>query len=57
MNEPFLTIAKDTAFELVIKKSRFICSLKRVNSETAAQEFIKEIQAQIKRRIITVSPI
>lgn len=49
MNEPFLTIAKDTAFELVIKKSRFICSLKRVNSETAAQEFIKEIQAQNKK--------
>ncbi|WP_283620716.1 YigZ family protein [Limosilactobacillus avium] len=49
MNEPFLTIAKDTAFELVIKKSRFICSLKRVNSEPAAQEFIKEIQAQNKK--------
>lgn len=49
MNEPFLTIAKDTAFELVIKKSRFICSLKRVNSESAAQEFIKKIQAQNKK--------
>lgn len=49
MNEPFLTIAKGTAFELVIKKSRFICSLKRVNSEPAAQEFIKEIQAQNKK--------
>lgn len=49
MNEPFLTIAKDTAFELVIKKSRFICSLKRVNIEPAAQEFIKEIQAQNKK--------
>lgn len=49
MNEPFLTIAKDTAFELVIKKSRFICSLKRVNGESAAQEFIKKIQAQNKK--------
>lgn len=49
MNQPFLTIAKDTAFELVIKKSRFICSLKRVDSEEAAQNFISEIQGQNKK--------
>lgn len=37
-------IAKATQFELVIKKSRFICSLHRATSEEEAQAFIKQVQ-------------
>ncbi|WP_267201485.1 YigZ family protein [Limosilactobacillus kribbianus] len=44
MPEPFLTIAKNTAFEMVIKKSRFICQLGRINSEEEAQDFIAQVQ-------------
>lgn len=44
MNQPFLMIAKPTQFELVIKKSRFICSLHRATSEDEAQAFIKQVQ-------------
>lgn len=45
MTTPFLTIATAKQAELTIKKSRFICSLQRVSSEQAAQQFIKEVQA------------
>ncbi|MGN1279509.1 MAG: IMPACT family protein, partial [Limosilactobacillus sp.] len=45
MSEPFITIAKDTSFEMVIKKSRFICSIDRVETEEAAQDFIAQVQA------------
>lgn len=45
MTEPFLTIAHQTAFEKTIKKSRFICSIARANSEEEAQQFIANIQA------------
>ena len=34
------TIQKDCRTEIVIEKSRFICTLKKVGSETEAQEFI-----------------
>lgn len=44
MDKPFLIIAKPTQFELVIKKSRFICSLHRASSEQEAQKFIKQVQ-------------
>lgn len=44
MPEPFITIAKNTSFEMVIKKSRFICSLGRVDTEEAAQAFIDQVQ-------------
>ncbi len=40
----YKTIAKDTSFEEDIKKSRFICQLKRVNSEEEAREFIAAIK-------------
>ncbi len=49
MTEPFLTIAKNTSFELVIKKSRFICSLGRINSEDEAQAFIEKVK-QVNRK-------
>ena len=45
MTTPFLTIANASQTELVIKKSRFICSLQRIGSEEDAQNFIKEGQA------------
>ena len=45
MTTPFLTIANASQTELVIKKSRFICSLQRISSEEDAQNFIKEVQA------------
>lgn len=41
----YLTIAKPTQYELIIKKSRFICSLARINSEQEAQEFINKISS------------
>lgn len=44
MSEPFITIAKNTSFEMVIKKSRFICSIGRVDTEEAAQEFFAQVQ-------------
>ncbi len=40
------TIVKDYRNEIVIEKSRFICSLKKVASETEAQEFIKGIKKE-----------
>lgn len=44
MSEPFITIAKNTSFTMVIKKSRFICSLGRIENEADAQSFIERIQ-------------
>lgn len=44
MSELFITIAKNTSFEMVIKKSRFICSIGRADTEEAAQDFIAQVQ-------------
>lgn len=41
-----LTIASDFRKEIVIEKSRFICSLKKVSNEEEAQEFIKTIKKE-----------
>lgn len=41
-----LTIASDFRKEIVIEKSRFICSLKKVSNEEEAQEFIKAIKKE-----------
>lgn len=49
MTEPYLTIAKNTTYEQIIKKSRFICSIARVSSEEEAQQFIASIQAANKK--------
>lgn len=43
MTAPFLTIAQDVTHEIIIKKSRFICSLFRVESEEQAQAAITQI--------------
>ena len=49
MTEPYLTIAKNTTYEQIIKKSRFICSIARISSEEEAQQFIASIQAANKK--------
>lgn len=40
------TIVKDFRHEIVIEKSRFICTLKKVQNETEAQEFIKNTKKE-----------
>lgn len=40
------TIVKDVRHEIVIEKSRFICTLKKVYNEAEAQEFIKAIKKE-----------
>lgn len=40
------TIVKDFRHEIVIEKSRFICTLKKVQNEAEAQEFIKVIKKE-----------
>lgn len=40
------TIRRDYRKEIIIEKSRFICSLKKVDSEEEAQEFIKAIKKE-----------
>ncbi|MEG0285399.1 MAG: YigZ family protein [Vagococcus sp.] len=42
----YYTIKNDGQFEIVIKKSRFICHLKRIDSEDQAKEFIQEIKKE-----------
>lgn len=49
MSEPFLTIAKNTSHEMVIKKSRFICSVARVSSEEEARSFIEQVSNESKK--------
>lgn len=39
-------IVKDFRHEIVIEKSRFICTLKKVQNETEAQEFIKNTKKE-----------
>lgn len=39
----YLTLKEDGEHEIIIKKSRFICSIKRTESVEQAQEFIKTI--------------
>ncbi|WP_295746526.1 YigZ family protein [uncultured Limosilactobacillus sp.] len=40
----FLTIARDAEYEQVIKKSRFICNLARINSEEDARSLIDKVK-------------
>lgn len=49
MTMPFLTIAQNTKNEMVIKKSRFICSIGRVSSEEDAQAFIDQVCSDNKK--------
>ena len=40
------TIQRDYQKEIIIEKSRFICTLKKVSTETEAQDFIKAMKKQ-----------
>lgn len=42
----YYTIKNDGQFEIVIKKSRFICTLKRIDSEEEAKEIIQSIKKE-----------
>lgn len=42
----YYTIKNDGQFEIVIKKSRFICTLKRIKSEEDAKEIIQQIKKE-----------
>lgn len=44
--ENYRTIRENGSYEIEIKKSRFICHLKRVDSEEEAQAFIDEIKKE-----------
>lgn len=48
MNTNYYTIKKPSVSETIIQKSRFICHLKRTDSEQQAQEFINEVRSQHK---------
>ena len=41
----YLTISNNVSHEIVIKKSRFICSLFRIHSEDDAKQFIKQVSS------------
>lgn len=49
MTESYLTIQSGTEYEAIIKKSRFICTLARVEDEQAAQDFITTISKQNRK--------
>lgn len=51
------TIQKDCRTEIVIEKSRFICTLKKVSSEAEAQEFIKSTKRNFGTLRTTALPI
>ncbi|AYW46927.1 YigZ family protein [Tetragenococcus osmophilus] len=46
MQDTYHTIQKDGQAELEIKKSRFICSLKRVYTEQEAKDFIQQLKKE-----------
>lgn len=43
----YLTIGKTGQHELIIKKSKFICSLARTETVEEAQEFIEQVSKNI----------
>lgn len=46
---PYLTLKQDGEVELIIKKSQFICHLKRTETEDEAKAFIDEIKTKHKK--------
>ncbi|KFN90343.1 hypothetical protein TMU3MR103_1544 [Tetragenococcus muriaticus 3MR10-3] len=44
MQDTYRTIQKNGQAEIEIKKSRFICSLKRVYTEEEAKDFIQQLK-------------
>ena len=47
----YKTIANDGIVEKEIKKSRFICHLKRISNEEEGREYIAQIKKNITRLI------
>lgn len=43
-NKKIYTISKDSISEITVKKSKFICNIKKVFSESDAKEFIQKIK-------------
>ena len=56
MIERYRTIKENGQSEIEIKKSRFICSLRRIESEDQAKSFIQEIKKEHWKRTITAAP-
>lgn len=50
----YKTIKNDGICEEEIKKSRFICQLKRVETEEKGREFIAQIKKNITKQLILV---
>lgn len=46
MKSGFLTVKKDVENEIIIEKSRFICTVKRVDGEDEAKEFLTFIKSK-----------
>jgi uncharacterized YigZ family protein len=42
----YFTISQDVAYEIEIKKSRFLCQLKRVSNKKMAKNFIAEVKKE-----------
>ena len=53
----FRTIKEDGQVQEEIKKSRFICHIKRVTTEDEAREFINTIKKNITKLLITALPL
>ena len=51
----YKTIANDGIVEEEIKKSRFICHLKRIISEEEGREYIAQIKKKSITRLITLA--
>ena len=48
MKESYLSVKKPAESEIVIEKSRFICSVSPVNGEEDAKNFVSEVKAKHK---------
>ena len=49
MDKPYLTLKQDGVIEIVIKKSQFICNIKRTETEEEARAFIEEIKTKHRK--------
>ncbi len=49
MDKPYLTLKQDGVIEIVIKKSQFICNIKRTETEEEARAFIDEIKTKHRK--------
>src|SRR5690554_5598961 len=48
MNQEYKTIREEATYELEVKKSRFIASIKPVDTEEAARGFIDELRSRFR---------